>query len=276
MDFSHVVRVLTDPANTLFLVLLFATVLLWAGKWHVGRWIVTASIGVLALLVFVPVGTLLLMPLEQRFGRPSELPETVDGIIVLGGAQQPRLSKVYGVSALNGRAERLTTFLALARRYPSAKLVASGGWTDPHDPGATEAATTRMFLREQGFDVTRVLFEERSRNTYENVVFSKDLAQPRSGETWLVVTSAADLPRAVGVFRRNGWHVLPVPCDYETIPPDWLPTLSLLSHLQLVDHALHEWLGLAFYYFAGRTDTFFPAPEQSAKRPTASAASARE
>src|SRR5437868_4980618 len=129
-DFSPVVRVLTDPVNALFLALLVAVGLMWLGKWRAGRSIVTAASVALAVLVFVPVGSLMLMPLEERFPMPR-LPEQVDGIIVLGGAQQPHLSKAHGVAALNARAERLTTFLALARRYPSAKLVASGGWGDP-------------------------------------------------------------------------------------------------------------------------------------------------
>lgn len=270
-DFSPLVRVLTDPVDVLFFALLIAVGLLWLGKWHAGRWIVTAAAVALTVLIFIPIGTLMLMPLEQRFPMPSRLPDKVDGVVMLGGAQQPRLSKAHGVAALNARAERLTTFLALSRRFPSAKLVASGGSGDSRQSDVNEAETTRMFLQEQGFDVGRVLFEARSRNTYENVVFSKSLTQPRAGETWLLITSAADLPRAVGVFRRHGWPVLPVPCDYNTLAPDWLPSLNLASHLAQINHAVHEWLGLAVYYLTNRSDDFFPAPdEQSAKFNTSS------
>jgi uncharacterized SAM-binding protein YcdF (DUF218 family) len=270
-DFSSLVSALTDPVNVLFLALLIAVGLLWLGKWRAGRWIVTATTIVLTVLVFIPVGTLMLLPLEQRFPIPPRLPEKVDGIIVLGGAQQPRLSKAHGIAALNARAERLTTFLALARRFPSAKLIASGGAGDPKQLDVNEAETTRMFLQEQGFDPGRVLFEARSRNTYENVVFSKILAQPRAAETWLLITSAADLPRAVGVFRRQRWPVLPVPCDYNTLAPDWLPSLNLASHFEQISHGVHEWLGLAVYYFTDRSDAFFPAPdEQSVKFNTSS------
>jgi uncharacterized SAM-binding protein YcdF (DUF218 family) len=261
-DFSPIARLMMQPVNALFLVLLIAAVLLWLGKWRAARWIVTAAATALTLLIFIPVGTLMLMPLEQRFPIPSRLPEKVDGIIVLGGAQQPHLSKAHGVAALNGRAERLTTFLALARRFPSAKLVASGGWGDPKQLDVNEAATTRMFLHEQDFDTSRVLFEARSRNTYENVVLSKELAKPRGGETWLLVTSAADLPRAVAVFRTHQWLVLPVPCDYDTLPPDWLPNLNLASHLEQINHGMHEWLGLTFYYLTHKSDIFFPAPSR--------------
>ena len=262
-DISAIVARLIEPANALFLTLLVATLLLWSGKWQSGRWIVTIAVLSLGVLVIAPIGTLLLMPLEQRFPMPRALPAKVDGIVMLGGAQQPQLSKARGVAALNERAERLTTFLALARSYPFARLVASGGGGRPQEPDVNEAATTRMFLHEQGFDVTRVLFEARSGNTYENAIFSKQLAEPRAHETWLLITSAADLPRAMGVFRKNAWPVLPVPCDYETARPDWTPSLDLLSHLRLINHAVHEWVGLAFYFVAGRTDDFFPAPDEN-------------
>lgn len=254
---AKVGAVLTEPANVLFLALLAAAVLLWRGRVRVARILVTLLAAGLGMLIFVPVGALLLQPLEQRF--PMEpLPETVHGIVLLGGAQQPGLTAAHGQTHLNGRAERMNVFLILARRYPEAKLVASGGAGE--DGEVNEALTTRVFLMEQGFDPARVMFEERSRNTHENALFSRRLAAPKAGETWLLVTSAADVPRAVGVFRKLSWEVLPVPCDYQVLAPDWRPSVSLLGELTLLDHALHEWLGLAVYYWTGRSASFFPGP----------------
>lgn len=257
---ARVIGILIDPVNALYLGLLMVAILLWLRRWHVARGLVTLIIVVLTFLVFAPIGSLMLAPLEQRFPMQSQLPGEVQGIVLLGGAQQPRLSKAYGQAALNERAERMTTFLALARRYPLAKLVASGGSVDPLHPDVNEAETTRMFLNEQGFDSRNVIFEARSRNTYENVVFSKRLAAPMPGETWLLITSAADLPRAVGVFRKHDWPVIPVPCDYSALPPEWLPSLSLLAQFRLIHHATHEWAGLAYYYLSGKTQSFFPGP----------------
>jgi uncharacterized SAM-binding protein YcdF (DUF218 family) len=243
----------------LFLGLLTVTVLLWLGRWKVSRGLVTLITLGLAVLIFVPLGSLLLKPLEQRFPA-GPLPSAVHGIILLGGAQQPRLSATHGQAALNERAERMTTFLALARRYPRATLLASGGSADPNRPGLKEADTTRMFLNEQGFNADRVLFETHSRNTHEHAVFGKAIVNAKPGETWLLITSAADLPRAVGVFRKVGWAVVAVPCDYNTLPFRWELNLSLLGELRLLHHGVHEWLGLIVYYLTDRTDELFPAP----------------
>lgn len=255
---TKLLGLLIEPGNAIFLVLLTATLLLWLGRWQASRRLLTFVTSVLGLVILVPVASFMLTPLEQRFPSPP-LPADVHGIILLGGAQQPRLSHAYGQAALNERAERMTTFLALARRYPAAKLVASGGSADPLRPNLKEAETTRMFLIEQQFDVRRVLFETRSRNTHENAVFSRQVAKPEPGETWLLITSAAHLPRAIGVFRKLEWTVLGVPCDYNA-PPPTTPNLSLLGELRLIHHAAHEWLGLGVYYLAGKTDAFFPAP----------------
>lgn len=256
---ASLVRLFIEPANALFLTLLTVTALLWLGWWKVSRGLITLITSALGVLVFVPLGSLLLKPLEQRFPA-TPLPSTVHGIILLGGAQQPRLSAAHGQAALNERAERMTTFLALARRYPVATLLASGGSADPNRPGLKEADTTRMFLNEQGFESRRVLFETRSRNTHEHAVFGKEMVNAKPGETWLLITSAADLPRAVGVFRRVHWPVVPVPCDYNTLPFQWELNLALLGELRLLHHGVHEWLGLIVYYLTDRTDELFPAP----------------
>ncbi|MGH8587786.1 MAG: YdcF family protein, partial [Gammaproteobacteria bacterium] len=133
MDFlrlSKALAVFTEPLNVLAFVLLAALVLLWRGRWTGARRLLAFVVaGMFAVTVF-PIGDLLLFGLEQRFPAPASLPDKVDGIIMLGGAQEPRLTAAYGQPALNGAAERMTTFLALARRYPQARLVFAGGSGD--------------------------------------------------------------------------------------------------------------------------------------------------
>jgi len=264
MDFFQLSKTfswLLDPLNSIFLLLLITMVLLWRGKILAARRTLGFVIAVLLAVIVIPIGSLLLWPLEQRFPQLNPQLEKVDGIIMLGGAQRPLITRAYGQASVNGHAERMTTFLMLARRYPKAKLVFSGGSGDMRNQDVTEAATVKLFLQEQGFDANRVLYEDKSRNTYENGVFSKKIAEPKTGETWLLITSAADLPRAVGVFRRIAWPVVPVPCDYDVLEPRWRLTSSLLDALLSISHGLHEWIGLAVYYLTDKSDSFFPVAE---------------
>jgi uncharacterized SAM-binding protein YcdF (DUF218 family) len=258
---ARIVDLLLDPANLLGLLVVAAALLSLRARWRAAARRLTWLAALLVVAcVLLPLDVWLLRPLEQRFPAAAP-PPRVDGVIMLGGAQRPRATQAYGRAALNGHAERMTTFLQLARQYPGAKLVFSGGAGDPGRDTPPESDTVRLFLREQGFDDGRVLYESESRNTWENVVNTEKLLKPRQGEVWLVVASAADVPRTVGVFRRLGWAVTPVPVAYAVLPdPQWQPALALTPAFARIRYGLHEWAGLVSYYVLGRIEAFFPAP----------------
>jgi uncharacterized SAM-binding protein YcdF (DUF218 family) len=172
-----------------------------------GRALAFASLIVLAILGLSPIGNALIIPLEERFPRWDATRGAPDGIIVLGGAISPDVSSARDEVALNEAAERLTVVAELARRYPDARIVFSGGsGALLYDEGA-EAPLALRLLESFGIPRARITLEDRSRNTLENAVLSKAIAQPKPGERWLLVTSAHHLPRAVGVFRKAGFPV---------------------------------------------------------------------
>jgi uncharacterized SAM-binding protein YcdF (DUF218 family) len=102
---------------------------------------------------------------------------------------------------------------------------------------------------------------DRSRNTCENAIFTAQLIKPTKQQTWVLVTSAMDMPRAVGVFRKAGFQVLPYPVDYTTGKSETLDlTPTVVRNLARLDHAVHEWLGLLGYRLLGCTDVLLPGP----------------
>ncbi|MCW5770950.1 MAG: YdcF family protein [Rhodospirillaceae bacterium] len=247
--------------STLLALLFLAGVLLRifrggrAGRWPVGL----ALAGFLAAAT-LPLGAWLLAPLENRFPTP-DLPARVDGIIVLGGAIQPGLSADRGALALDGKAERLVAFAALARRFPDAKLVFTGGTGSLTDPTQREADWIGAFLDAAGIARSRVIVERESRDTRENAAFSKALAAPGRDQTWLLVTSARHMPRAVGVFRKLDWRVTAYPVDYLTRRHvSFRIDFTLPGGLAALDEAAYEWMGLAYYRMRGRIASFFPGP----------------
>jgi uncharacterized SAM-binding protein YcdF (DUF218 family) len=167
------------------------------------------------------------------------------------------------LTVLTDSAERLTAPVGLLLRFPKARLVFTGGAAVvAHGSPFTEAGMAKRFWRDMGLNQDNVLYEDRSSNTYENAVYTRNLVKPKSGERWLLVTSAMHMPRAVGAFRRAGFPVISYPVNYRTNGSLWSVSMpsNKLRALQLVDEATHEWLGLAVYWLTAKTDTLFPAP----------------
>ncbi|MGE3711521.1 MAG: YdcF family protein [Hyphomicrobiaceae bacterium] len=229
------------------------------------RWAHRTLIAGIALLLvcgFSPLANILTLPLEQRFIRP-ELPNEIGGIIVLGGYEDPVVSTGRGQLTVNDRAERLTETLLLARRYPNARVIVSGGAVDPLTGAVGDAAgPVGAYLREAGIGGERIVLEGHSRTTYENALLTRQLIEPKPNMPYVLVTSAVHMPRSIGVFRRQGYEVLPWPVDYRTagVRDVWLWFDSLPTGLKQVDEAFKEWVGLLAYRLAGRSDALFPGP----------------
>jgi uncharacterized SAM-binding protein YcdF (DUF218 family) len=264
--FSKLAWVLVQPSNLLLLLLILAAAGLLLGYLRFGTWLLCGVTVALVLVTVLPIGTWLVIPIENRFP-PPVLPEQVDGIIVLGGAVEQNTSAIRQQIALNEAAERVTALIELARRYPDARLVVSGGIGSLIAGPGHPARALQAFYREQGLDLARVTFEEDSRNTLENAALAKELARPRPGERWVLVTSAYHMPRSIGVFRQAGWPVIAYPVDYRSSGrADLREALGRLAEPNVgqrlieLDLAVKSWAGLLAYWLMGRTGALFPAP----------------
>jgi uncharacterized SAM-binding protein YcdF (DUF218 family) len=207
--------------------------------------------GMLAIAIW-PVGEWLFYPLEAAYPTNPDLVD-VDGVILLSGAEDPLRSEHWNQPLLNAAAERHFAFMALARRFPDARLVFSGGNGPRGAQGLTEARVAQRLLQEAGFDTGRMLFEGEARNTAENARLTKALVKPGQEEHWVLVTTAWHMPRARAAFCRVGWQVTPYPTDYVTLPDSLLRMeWDFAGHFALLKSALREWLGLQIYRMSGR------------------------
>jgi uncharacterized SAM-binding protein YcdF (DUF218 family) len=259
---SKILGFFAIPSNLVVSIGVLGLLLLPTRFARAGRALAFASLIVLAILGLSPIGNALIIPLEERFPRWDATRGAPDGIIVLGGAISPDVSSTRDEVALNEAAERLTVAAELARRYPDARIVFSGGsGALIYDEGA-EAPLALRLLESLGIPRARITLEDRSRNTVENAVLSKAIAQPKPGERWLLVTSAHHLPRAVGVFRKAGFPVEAYPVDWRTRGAEdaLRPFASVGDGLRRSDTAVREWVGLAVYWLTGRSSELFPAP----------------
>jgi uncharacterized SAM-binding protein YcdF (DUF218 family) len=256
------VWLLDQPGNLLVLAIAFGALLLFTRWRGLGRFLVVLAALLALAIALLPVGDWLLRPLEERFPPLSDLPPKVDGIIMLGGAVNTEITESRHQPTVNDHAERFIAFVDLARRYPTAKLVFSGGGPELENGNFREADAARLVLQWMGMDTSRVIFERESRNTYENVIDSKALTHPMAGEAWLLITSAYHMPRAVGLFRAQGWTVIADPVDYQTAARKASPDFSMdfQENLNKTSLALKEWIGLTANRWLGRSQSLLPSP----------------
>ena len=250
------------PSLMLITALVIGVVLLWFPLYRVGRLVCAIAAILLVLCAIGPLSAWVARPLEARFPPLKQLPDDTAGIILLGGAFEQDLTVEWDEPQLNTHAERITAFLALGRKYPRLQLIFSGGSAASGSERVTEFDIARELFASLGLPPDRIRFEDRSRNTCENAIYTAQLVRPTKQQNWVLITSAMDMPRAVGAFRRAGFSVLPYPVDYTTGKRGALDFSTTVGrNLASFDHAVHEWFGLVAYYFMGCTDSLLPGPE---------------
>jgi uncharacterized SAM-binding protein YcdF (DUF218 family) len=239
--FSKVFWLIAAPTNAL--VLISAIVALWAvlRRSNCMTWLAAAVACGLVIGTFTPIGLALTVPLEKRFAfSPPDPQASPEGIILLAGGG------IGGIDAI----------LALSQRYPKARLIFSG--FSPTSP--TNEYLLDIFSR-LGGDPARIYRLPGPRTTSEDAHYSAALLKPKPSESWLLVTSALHMPRAVGCFRTAGFHVQPAPVEFRTAPRHLFTTYSPGSEaLRHFDTAMKEWTGLVAYWLMGKTDALFPGP----------------
>jgi uncharacterized SAM-binding protein YcdF (DUF218 family) len=252
------------PVNFLIGIGLLGALLLVTRWDRFGRVLLVASVLLLALCGFSPIGRLLILPLEDRFPPWDPAHGAPDGIVVLGGAIDPDLSAAVGRPALGRSGDRMVATAELARRYPNARIVFSGGNANlVGDDSAKEADYGLSMLEDLGVAKERLEAERLSRNTVENAEFVKKVAKPKPGERWLLVTSAYHMPRSIGLFRKAGFDVEAYPVDRRASQSDvWQFSSVSTNGLDRTDVAMREWIGLFAYRLTGKIDDLLPGPGQ--------------
>ena len=157
--------------------------------------------------------------------------------------------------------EPLAVMVDLARRYPKAKIIVSGGSEGPKE-ALSEAAIAKDYFISLGIAPDRILAEGQSQTTAENARFTANLLHPMPHSRWVLVTSGRHMPRAVGAFRQAGFDVVAFPAGFRTHGwrGIWKAESTATENLRRIDIGVHEWVGLVAYKLRGYSGDGFPAP----------------
>jgi uncharacterized SAM-binding protein YcdF (DUF218 family) len=227
------------PSHVIVWTSIAAAICLAAGWQRAGRNFAVITALLLIFIGIIPTAIWLLRPLEFKYTSPEKPLDRVTGILTLGGSEDEKF--------------RLTATYALARQYPSAYVVYSGGSNaligDQNDIDSQRAKSVLLSL---GLDPHRLIVESRSRNTWENILYSQALVKPEPGQTWILATSAVQMPRAMEVANQLNWKFVPWPTNWYTGQHVFSGYFLVSLNLGAFDEAIREWVGLYAYRWAGK------------------------
>lgn len=249
---SEAVWWLLTPSSLMAALLVLGYVAARARAGRLAAGLMFPPVLLLLALLLLPLDQYLAVALENRYPPPSPLPATVDGIVVLGGSVDWRVTQDRDQLSLDAAGERMLAGLALARAYPEAALVFTGLFSEVlaeewRGPGGARL----LFGPELQGRTVHYLGEARS--TYEEALLAIEQVVPAPGSRWLLVTSALHMPRAYLTFRTQGWTLVPYPVDHRTtqrVSPRF--EVRIGDRLAALDRVVREWGAYLVYRSAGR------------------------
>ena len=154
--------------------------------------------------------------------------------------------------------ERLTESIKLHKMYPEARVIFSGGSGSLKYLNLTHADVAKKFFAQQQVNISDIIFESESKNTYENILYSKKIANPTSIQKWVLVTTAFHMNRALNVAEKLDWEFLPYAVDFRNPKKfSWELTFYFYRNFSAMQIGGHEWTGLIAYYLMGRTNKIY-------------------
>jgi uncharacterized SAM-binding protein YcdF (DUF218 family) len=202
---------------------------------------------------YTPLSNFLLNKIED-FIKPSKYPvQQLKGVIVLGGSFNIGLQpKERNEVSLNSSAERLTKVLEIYNKNSKVLILFTGFSAQLKPQGWSESDMAKKFFLEQGVRSENLIFENQSRNTFENISYSKDIIRNNKG-TWGLITSASHMPRSYFGFKKQGLILEPIIADYRTGTSSifWI-NFDIKKGLENWNIILHEVVGIFYYKITGK------------------------
>ncbi len=185
----------------------------------------------------------------------SELDKKYDFAVVLGGiaSYDSKAGKIIPRYA----ADRLIQAVKLYKKKIVKKILISGGAASLFIDVKPEADFLKKYLIDIGIPEKDIIIENKSKNTYENAVFTYQIFKKNNwlNKKFLLITSAFHMRRAEACFKKAGFR------NFDTFPVDqYGGKLNVDYHLLLLPKAevlaywnilTKEWVGMIMYKIAG-------------------------
>jgi uncharacterized SAM-binding protein YcdF (DUF218 family) len=260
--FSKVIHILIEPLNWLLILIAFALLFLLLRKNHLVRRALGIALCLGLFIGYMPTSQFAMRILEDAVPQTVLTPELlgqVGGVLILGGAiEGGPIARDRDEVSIYSSAERVTKAFQLLRQHPELPFIFSGYSGRLLPQGLSEADAFKQLLQEQGLVNHPGYYENQSRNTYENMLYSKKIIDgiaEKEGapvKPWLLITSARHMLRSMQVAHKQGLDILPVLVDYQTSNSHSWHRFDLVEGGEQWNWLIHELVGIAAYWITGK------------------------
>ena len=260
--FSKIVHILIEPLNWLMILIALALLFLLLRKNHLVRRALSIALCLGFFIGYMPTSQFAMRILEDAVPQTPITPEQLNqigGILILGGAiEGGPIARDRGEVSIYSSAERVTKALQLLRQHPELPFIFSGYSGRLVPQGLSEADAFKQLLQEQGLGSHPGYYENQSRNTYENMLYSKKIIDgiaEKEGapvKPWLLITSASHMLRSLQVAKQQGLLVVPLSVDYQTSKQTSWHRFDLVEGGDQWNRLIHELVGIVAYWITGK------------------------
>lgn len=233
----------------IFLSLLVLLYLNYFKKFFIFNLLLYFISSIIILISIFPVGNYFLYKIENYYEN-DKLPNYVDGIIVLSGSIQTNLSDEFNQVSLNELSERILYFAKYAKKYKNSKLVYSGGSSDLFS-SIVPSKFAKKYFDILGIEKNRIIYENKSRNTFESIKNIKNIIKPKENEKWLLITSASHMYRSINVGCKLEWKLIPKSVDYSVSKN--LKIFSITENTKSFFSMLKVYFAIIYYKITNRS-----------------------
>ena len=203
-----------------------------------------------ALLLYKPIPEFLIKNLEDKFSYREDTFIELEGIIVLGGGTgSGKIAKERNDISLGPGAERVFKGLQFLQQQPQGSVIFTGFSGSLFHEGLSEAEIIEKLIKALKIDTKKILFEKRSRNTFENAFFTGEIIDGLAIKKWGIVTSASHMKRAIATFKNLQPEIVfdPIPVDFQTAKSVYWGPGNMQDSIDLWRIYIHETVGYWVY-----------------------------
>ncbi len=202
------------------------------------------------LLSIGPVSDFLLKPLERQYLSVNPSGLKADAIVVLSGDIR---KKSFPRDDIEVGGNRVIKAIRLFNRGAAPVIIMTGGSGALFDQTFKEALYMKEFAVEFQVPKDRIFTETQSRNTRENVFYTKQILDKLKAKRIILVTSAFHIPRSYALFRKMGVDAVPVASDFYVTDENYnaFSFIPSAGSLNLSSIAIKEYVGILVYWLMG-------------------------